>query len=158
MATKGRDLLVTWLKDAHAMEQSLIPVLKDHAGHADGHPEVQRRMAQHAEETERHARMVEECLHRLDADPSGGKDILGKMVMSVQGKMTGAAEDTMVKDSLMDFASEHFEIASYKALVKAAESMGETQIADTCRRILKEEQEMASFLDEHLSPAVEAAL
>lgn len=158
MATKGRELLVAWLKDAHAMEQSLVPVLKDHSEHAAGHPEVQRRMARHAEETERHARMVEECLHRLDSDPSGGKDILGKMVMSVQGKMTGPAEDTLVKDSLMDFAAEHFEIASYKALVKAAESMGETQIADTCRRILNEEQEMATFLDEHLSPAVEAAL
>lgn len=158
MATKGRELLVAWLRDAHAMERSLIPVLEDHSKHADGHPEVQRRMAQHAEETERHAQLVEQCLHRLDADPSGGKDVLGKMMMSVQGKMTGAAEDTLVKDSLMDFASEHFEIASYKALVKAAESMGEREIAETCRGILKEEQEMAAFLDEHLSPAVEAAL
>lgn len=158
MAKKGRELLVAWLKDAHAMENSLVPVLRDHSGHAEGHPEVQGRIARHAEETEQHARMVEECLRRLDEDPSGGKDILGKMMMSVQGKLTGPAEDTLVKDSLMDFAVEHFEIASYKALVKAAESVGEEQIAETCRRILREEQEMAAFLDEHLSPAVEATI
>lgn len=156
--TRGKDLLVSWLRDAHAMEKGLIPVLEDHAEHADGHPEVQRRISQHKTETERHAQLVEECLESLGSDSSGGKDLVGRMMLAPQSKISASANDTMVKDSLMDFAVEHFEIASYRALVKAAEAMGETRIADTCRQILSEEEDMARFLDEHLSPAVEASL
>lgn len=158
MAEKGKDLLVSWLKDAHAMETSLVSVLEDHAEHADSQPEMQRRLARHAEETRSQAERVAQCLEQLGSDPSGGKDLMGKMLMSVQGKIPGATGDTLVKDSLMDFAVENFEIASYKALVKAAETLGEHRVADTCRDILHEEQEMAAFLDEHLSPTVEAAV
>lgn len=155
---EGRELLVRWLKDAHAMETGLVSILNDHAEQAEGDGVVRQRMQQHAKETERHAELVEQCLDRLGSDPSGGKDVLAKMTGAVQGKMAKPAEDTLVKNSLSDFAAEHFEIASYRALVKAAETLGEDEVAGTCRDILREEEEMANFLEQQLSPTVEKAL
>ena len=43
-----------------------------------------------------------------------------------------------------------FEIASYKSLIAAAESAGETEVARVCQEILQDEEEMAAWLDERV--------
>jgi ferritin-like metal-binding protein YciE len=42
------------------------------------------------------------------------------------------------------------EIASYKVLIAAAEAAGDMQTARTCEQILKEEEAMARWMEEHL--------
>lgn len=68
----------------------------------------------------------------------------------VQGLSTGAAADEVVKDGLADFAAENFEIASYTALIAAAEQLGDRETVATCNQILREEQEMARWLEQNL--------
>jgi ferritin-like metal-binding protein YciE len=55
-------------------------------------------------------------------------------------------------------ATEHFEIAAYNALITAAEALGEPEVARLCRENLKEEEDMARFLAEHLSGTVRETL
>ncbi len=149
MATK-HDILVSWLNDAYAMEQNLIEVLESQVKHAEEHPEIKRHLETHLEETQRHSEIVEECLHRLDSDSSAGKKLIGKMTGWVQGAGSSASDDALVKDCLAGYSMEHFEIASYRSLVAAAEEAGETEVAEACRAILQDEQRMAEFLEQQI--------
>ncbi len=45
-------------------------------------------------------------------------------------------------------------IASYTALIAAAEGLGDQQTVSTCEQILRDEQDMADWLDEHISQPV----
>lgn len=149
-----RDTLVAWLKDAHSMEKGLVPVLENHAKDAKAHPQVSARIEQHKEETKRHAELVEKCLHQLGEKPSAAKSALGAMFGRVQAPMTGMSKDELVKNGIADYATENFEIASYEALIVAAEAAGEPEIAQTCRTILEDEKRMAEFLHQQLPVAV----
>jgi ferritin-like metal-binding protein YciE len=64
----------------------------------------------------------------------------------------------MVKNALADFATEQFEIACYKALIQSARALGEEEIALKLTGILRQEEEMAAFLEAKLPVAVSEAL
>jgi ferritin-like metal-binding protein YciE len=150
-----KETLAAWLKDAYAMEQGIVPVLDNHARDAKDHPEVHQRIKQHKEETRRHAEIVKECLHELGEDTSKLKTGMAKVQGMIQAVSTGMAQDEIVKNNLADYATEHFEIACYKALCKAADAAGQPRIRQKCEQILKEELEMARFLENHLPQTVE---
>lgn len=150
-----REMLVTWLNDAYSMEKALVPVLKNHAKDAEEYPEVRERDLQHMEETKRHAELVEECLGRLGEKPSGVKSMMGEIMGRFQALSTEPFQDEMMKNFLADYATEQFEIASYKSLAAAARHLGEEEIASTCERILEDEERMAEWLDRNMARAVE---
>jgi ferritin-like metal-binding protein YciE len=150
-----KETLATWLRDAYAMEQGIVPVLDNHAKDAKDHPEVHERIKQHREETRRHAEIVKECLHELGEDTSTLKTGMAKVQGMVQAISTGMAKDELVKNNLADYATEHFEIACYKALCEAADVAGQPGIRQKCEQILREEKDMASFLESHLPHTVE---
>lgn len=155
---EARELLVTWLNDAHSMEKALIPVLENHAKDAKDYPEVRERDEQHVEETRRHAELVEGCLERLGEKPSGVKSFLGEMFGRMQAMSTEPFKDELMKNFIADYATEQFEIASYRSLAKAARHLGEEEIARTCETILKDEERMAEWLDRNMARAVETTL
>jgi ferritin-like metal-binding protein YciE len=68
----------------------------------------------------------------------------------MQGPSTGMFRDELMKNALMDYAAEHLEIASYRALIAAAEELGHRDIAVICRSILAEEEAMAEWLAEQV--------
>jgi ferritin-like metal-binding protein YciE len=154
----SRDLLVAWLRDAHAMEKGLIPVLENHAKDAKRHPLVRERVERHAEETRRHADLIEGCLERLGEKPSTMKSAIGGIMGSIQSISTGAAKDEEVKNALADYATEHFEIACYRALVEGARALRDEDTARTCEQILEQELDMARFLEQNLPTTVRDAL
>lgn len=154
----GRDLLVSWLDDAHSMEKALVPVLENHAKDAEEYPEVREKDLEHLEATKRHAKLVEECLERLGEKPSGAKTMVGAVFGRMQALSTEPFKDEMMKNFLADYATEQFEIASYKSLAAAARHFGEEAIAVTCERILRDEEEMAAWLDRNMARAVETTL
>ena len=149
-----KELLVRWLHDAHAMEKALVPILKNHARDARDHHDVMDHLQAHLHETERHAMLLEQCLRRLNEQPSTAKTGIAKLFGAMQAPATGMYEDELVKNNIVDFATENFEIACYLALIAAAEELGETEIAFTCREILQEEQEMAEWLQAQLPNTV----
>jgi len=158
MAKDSNDLLIAWLNDAYAMEKALIPILENHAKDAQNYPQIQSRIEQHVEETRRHADMVEECVERLGSSTSAVKTGLGSLFGALQSVSTGMAQDELIKNGLADFAAENFEIASYKALIAAAQAFGYQDIAQVCQQILRDEQEMASWLFEQLPVLVHETL
>jgi ferritin-like metal-binding protein YciE len=153
-----RDTLIAWLNDAHAMETQLLPVLRNHAKDAAENPASQRRIEQHVRETEQHAERISQAVGRLGTTTSMIKSGLASVMGAVQSVSTGIFSDELVKNALTDFAAEQFEVAAYKALIAAAEDMGETEVARLCRENLREDEEMARWLDQQLPITVRQTL
>jgi len=123
-----RETLIGWLNDAYAMEMGIIPVLENHVKDADKHPEIQTRLRAHLEQTRRQADQVNMLVERLGGSTSAVKTTMGTLGGFVSGLSTGAAPDEIVKNALADYSTEHFEIASYRALIAGAQALGETEV------------------------------
>ncbi len=150
MADKRDDTLVTWLNDAYAMEQTLVETLERQVGHMKGMPDAQNKIRQHIELSKDQAQRVKGCIEQLGGKISHTKSALGNMMGSLQGMAPSAAKDKALKDALMDFAAENFEIASYRTLAAAARDCGHPEIATTCEGILREEEQMAQWVNQQL--------
>lgn len=144
------DQLISWLNTAHAIELALAKVLDSHAAGAHDFPDLAVRLEQHAAETRGHAERVKECLALLEQTPSGVKSILGNMTGMAEGATSMLMRDELMKNAVMDYASEHLEIATYGSIIAAAEAVDEIEIADVCREIMREEIAMAKWLGENI--------
>ncbi|HYP16383.1 MAG TPA: ferritin-like domain-containing protein [Opitutus sp.] len=144
------DQFITWLNSAYSMEQSLEKVLQNHAKDASDFPEIRDRIERHIAETRGHAERVRECLSLLDETPSTAKSVIGNITGMVQGASTGLFRDELIKNFLGDYASEHFEIACYRSLIAAAEDLEQPEIAELCRANLRDEEEMARWLEDSI--------
>jgi ferritin-like metal-binding protein YciE len=150
--------LLAWLNDAYAMEKAQIPILEEHAKDARRHPEVRERDLQHLKETKQHAKDVRKCIEYLGEKPSVSKKMIGRVTGAMQSVSTEPFQDEIMKNFIMDYAAEHFEIACYRSLIAAAEEAGHPRIAQVCEEILEEEEAMAEWLHDHLPKAVHITL
>ncbi|MGQ4878744.1 ferritin-like domain-containing protein [Billgrantia sp. LNSP4103-1] len=142
--------LEDWLRDAHAMEKQAEKMLEAQANRLEHYPQLKARIEQHLTETRDQAEKIEQCISLLGTDLSTIKDLGAQMTafgQALGGMMSG---DEVVKGGLASYAFEHFEIASYKALIQAAEKAGKPEIARICEGILREEEAMADWLGQHL--------
>ncbi len=153
-----KDLLISWLNDAHGMENALIQVLEHQVKDAQDFPHVQAKIEQHLEQTRRHAEMVKGCIDALGGKTSTVKTGMATLFGQMQAVSTGPAKDEMVKNALADYAAENFEIASYTALIRAAEDLNDQQTAAVCQQIRQEEEEMARWLQQNLPTLVQQTL
>lgn len=146
----AKERLIEWLSDAHAMEMQAETMLKGQASRIEHYPQLKARIEQHVTETQNQAKRVASCIDKLGGNPSTIKDLGGKsaaIMQAIGGSITG---DEVVKGAMASYAFEHFEIASYKILIAAADACGETEVAKVCAEILPEEEAMAAWLAEHL--------
>jgi ferritin-like metal-binding protein YciE len=153
-----KDLVIAWLNDAHGMENALIQVLENHVKDAKDHPQMQAKLQQHLEQTRRHAQMVKDCVEGLGASTSAVKTGVSTLFGHMQAASTGAARDELVKNSIADYAAENFEIASYSALIAAAQELGDQKVAQVCQQILQDERDMANWLQQNLPSVVQQCM
>ncbi len=132
------------------MEVSNIEILEGHIKDMGEYPEIQERLKQHLGETRQHAARIKSCIEAIGAKISRSKVGFGKVLGMLQGRSSSIFHDEVVKDVLSESAAEHFEVASYKSLIAAAERLGETQIVDACRQNLQEDMAMANWVDDQV--------
>lgn len=154
MATEMKDNLLDWLRDAHAMEEQAGKMLTSTAERLQHYPELRARIEQHIEETRHQALRVRGCIERLGGDTSAIKDVTGKMMAMAQGLSGMFVSDEVVKACLASYAFEHMEIASYRALIAAADTCGDLETRRVCEENLTEEEAMADWLAIHLPATV----
>jgi len=140
------ELVIAWLNDAHAMELGIAQVLERHIEEAKEHPAMHAGLQRHLEQTRRHAELVKSCVERMGGETSGLKTGMASVMGTVQGMTTKLAKDELIKNTLHDYGTEHFEIACYTSLIAAAENLGDQETAQVCREILRDDQTMADFL------------
>ena len=102
--------------------------------------------------------MVKSCIERLGGKPSMSKKTLGTVIGNLSSVATGPFEDELVKNFLSDYATENLEIASYRTLITAAQELGDQQTARICKQILRDEEDMARWLENNLPMAVRETL
>lgn len=154
----SKDRLVSWLNDAYAMEQAISKVLENHVNDAKDYPLLQTQLQKHLEQTRHHGEIVKGCIERLGASTSAIKSGLADISGILVALSTGMAQDELVKNAIADYATEHFEIASYTALITAARDYGDADIVRACESIRQDEQEMAQWLEQRLPIIVQNSL
>lgn len=148
--TDIRTIFVTGLKNAHAMENQALSIMKPQVSRIENYPQVADRLQQHIRETEGQITRIETLLDELAESHSALKD----MALSFTGAMAAlghtVAGDEILKNSFANFAFENFEIAAYKSLITVAELGGFPNAVPTLRSNLDEEIAMADWLDANL--------
>jgi ferritin-like metal-binding protein YciE len=148
--TEPKKHLADWLRDAHAMEQQSATMMKKLVDRLEHYPELRGRIQKHIEETEQQAKRLEGCIERHGEKTSTMKDIAGKFTATIQGLSGIVVEDEVVKAHLAHYVFEHYEIAAYRVLIAAAEAAGDAETRSVCETNLREEEEMAAWLGDHL--------
>ncbi|QJQ95104.1 MULTISPECIES: ferritin-like domain-containing protein [Halomonadaceae] len=158
MNESSRKHLSDWLRDAHAMEVQADKMLRDQASRLEHYPELQSRIEKHIQETQGQLEKLESVIDKADMDTSAFKDIGAKFAAMGQSMGGMFVSDEVVKGGIASLSFEHFEIANYKALISAAEYCGELEVKRVCEEILKEEENMAQWLEENLPAVTQAFL
>lgn len=153
-----KEQFIAWLNDAYSTELALMPVLKNHAKDAADFPEIRDRNLQHLEETRRQAERLKKLITNLGGKVSTAKSLFGTMLGQGQSISTEFFQDEITKNFLQDYAAEHFEIASYKGLIETARQIGEHQCIPVLEEILREEEAMARWIEQHLPLAIRIGL
>jgi ferritin-like metal-binding protein YciE len=143
--------IADWLRDAHAMESNIVNMLEGQLARLSDFPDLQQSVQMHAEESKRHADLVEAALQSLGEDPSLLKEGMARIAGRLSPMGLAMASDAPVKIVLSNYAIEHFEIACYRSLEIAATAAGLPNVAETCREILEDEENMARLIE----PAIE---
>lgn len=144
------ETLVAWLRDAHAMEQQAIEMMEKMERRLEHYPELRAKIHEHLEETHRQAERVRRCIERHGGGTSTIKDLGGKLVGTAQALSGLFVSDEVVKGGIAGHAFEHYEMASYKALIATAEEAGDQETKRVCEQNLREEEAMAKWLADHL--------
>jgi ferritin-like metal-binding protein YciE len=146
-----RDLYVTGLRNAHAMENQALSIMKPQLERIENYPQVAEKLDQHIRETEGQIGRLDSLLEGLGESNSTIKD----MALSLGGTMAAmghtVAGDEILKNSFANFAFENFEIAAYNSLLVIAVLAGETRAEGPLRQNLSEEEGMARWLQANLA-------
>jgi ferritin-like metal-binding protein YciE len=150
MASTKRDDVIGWLRDAHAMEAAHVDNLERLVGLTGDYPQLKAQLQRHLGASKRQREEIERELERLGSDTSTLKDWAMRLPGMVQPFLSLFTQDTVPKNCLAAHAYQAFEIASYRSLLGGAQELGLSELQNLCERFIAEEQEMASFLFEHL--------
>jgi len=136
---------LSWLRDAHAMEEQALTMLRSMSGRLEGHEALRARIEQHIAETERQEEALRLLLER-DGSTSVLKDLAG--TIAAKGQALGGifASDEVIKGTMAAYTFEHMEIASYAVLIAAARFIADDEAVPIYQQILEEEQSMADWL------------
>lgn len=148
--SETRSIFITGLRNAHAMENQALSIMKPQVSRIENYPQVARRLEQHITETEGQKRRLEEILGTLDESHSSLKDTAMSFTGSMAAMGHTMAGDEILKNSMANFAFENYEIAAYKSLITIAELGGFQAAVMPLQANLREEYDMASWLDDNL--------
>jgi ferritin-like metal-binding protein YciE len=145
-----RELFITGLRDAHAMERQAQEMLERQVERLTNYPELRGRLREHLVETEEQIRRLEQCLEGCDSSASTFKDVAYAFGANMAAVSHAMADDEVLKHTFADSALENYEIAAYKSLLTMASAAGDN-IREALKQSLQEEETMASWLNEHVN-------
>ena len=112
-------------------------------------------MRQHLEESKQQAARIEELLAGLNTSHSTLKDMVTSFMGNMAAMGHAPASDEVVKNTLANYAFEHYEIAAYQGLLVVSEAAGQQAPALVLQQSLKEEQAMAQWIEDNLKPTMQ---
>lgn len=148
-------IFVTGMKNAHAMENQALSIMKPQVQRIENYPDMRARLEQHIGETEGQLSRLDTIFEDLQERHSGFKDT----VLSVGGSMAAIghamAGDEVLKDTFANHAFENYEIAAYRSLIHLSEMMSLENVTPLLTQNLREEEEMAQWIKAHIDAVTE---
>ncbi len=148
--TKNKQTLVSWLRDAHAMERASVDILDRLAERLARFPELASQFREHWRVSLGQVENIERCLKQLGSDTSTFKDLASRFIGIAQAYAVAVVQDEVVKDCLAAYAYRNFEIATYLSLGAAALVLEEPDVARMCEQHLQQERAMVSWLEKQI--------
>jgi ferritin-like metal-binding protein YciE len=158
-----------WLSEAHAKEAELEADLTAHIALTEK-ASYRKRLEQHLKETREHKRSTGKRIRELGGDPAAGPsvrgvpnvvgELAGKTLAAVKGQVGTARAlvtsqpETHLRNAQEELREEHVEIAIYTRIETLATEVGDKDTAQLARRIRREEERMAKYLDSELQRLV----
>ena len=138
-----RDVFVTGLKNAHAVENQALALMDRQIDRARNFTEVAARLKAHRLETEGQILRLETLLDGFDEKPSGLKDAALSLGGNLAAMSHSFAEDEILKNAFANRAFENDEAAAYDAPTTLAEAAGQGARPPAFEMSLREELAMA---------------
>ena len=143
-----KDLYIEELKDLYSAERQLVKALPKMI-RATKHPELKAAFKTHLQQTEEHARRLEEICKELGVSPRG-KKCVGMEGLIEEGKelIDEEPDDDVLDAGLISAAQhvEHYEIAGYGTVRTYARQLGFESQAQLLQKTLDEEGETDHLL------------
>jgi ferritin-like metal-binding protein YciE len=146
---EARDLFITGLKNAHAMEAQAHEMLERQIERLTDYPELRSKLREHLGETKEQMNRLQKCLSDLQSSPSGFKDATLSLGANVAAIGHAMAADEVLKNTFANCALEAYEIAAYKSLLLMAEQSGH-EMKGILQESLREEERMADWVENHV--------
>ena len=154
MTDAAYDVFIDGLRKAHAMENQALSIMQPQLNRLEHYPQVSALLDRHIRETEAQIQRIDQIFETLNESSSGLKDTMLSLSGSMAAMTHSMATDEILKNSLANFAFEHFEIAAYTALLTAAQEANVTQAIPLLEQNLQEEVAMASAIHDGLPDVV----
>jgi ferritin-like metal-binding protein YciE len=150
MTDHARSLFIVGLRNAHAVENEALSIMRPQVDRLEKYPEMRERLRSHIGETEAQITRLEEILSSLDESHSAFKDTAASLMGSMAAMGHTVAGDEILKNSFANFAFENYEIAAYRSLITMAEMAGVAQAVQLLNQTLREEEAMAGWIEDNL--------
>jgi ferritin-like metal-binding protein YciE len=150
MTTPGEHLM-HWLRDAHAMGKQAIESVENQIDRLKSYPELRSWARDHVDAAKQHRELIRQCIERRGGSTSTIKDVTMGAIGKFQ-ELTGAVmADEVLKNIIGNYSFKHYQIASYKSLIAAAEEANDPETKRVCEEILAAEEQLADRLLPYVS-------
>lgn len=144
-----RELFVEEVSDAYDAEHRFLTAMEDMQARVED-AELKKGITEHIAQTQDHIEWLGEVFSSLERRPArktcdGAKGIVADGQKSIDEIGAANLRDSVIAAGLAK--AEHYEIATYSALVAGAETMDNKPVAQVLRRILAQEQAVAERLE-----------
>ncbi|HEY4250616.1 MAG TPA: ferritin-like domain-containing protein [Roseomonas sp.] len=150
MSESVRDIYVTGLINARALETQAIQLLSRQVERLESYPDLEEALRRHITESEVQCDRLDELLHSLGSSNSPVKDFITATMANLAAMGHALAPDEVLKNALANYAFEHYEIATYKSLLILADFAGHASAQAPLDLSLREEERMAQWCHDHL--------
>ncbi|MBR0645394.1 ferritin-like domain-containing protein [Plastoroseomonas hellenica] len=150
MSDSIRDLYITGLINARALETEAIQLLSRQVERLENYPDVEASLRRHITESEVQRDRLDELLSSLGSSNSSVKDFITAAMANIAAVGHAFAPDEVLKNALANYAFEHYEIAAYKSLLTLADLAGHTSAQAPLDLSLREEERMAQWCHDNL--------
>nr|WP_276611168.1 DUF892 family protein [Lichenicoccus roseus] len=157
-STDYKDIYVTGLKNQHAVETQAIGTIQNELPRMEPYPELHARMQMEHQRSTIQAARLDDLLARQGTSKSIAKEAVSGAVATVAGFVHAASGDEVLKNVLAAVGFKSYEAASYKVLIALADAAGATADRTVLEMSLHEEEEMGTWLHDHLAGFVQAYL
>lgn len=158
--TDMKELLTHELGDLLYAERRFLTATK-HLVRENDDPEIKARIEQHVQETETQIGRLEEAFAAIGEKAKAEKC---EAAIGLREEHDSFKSERPSREILQAFdlgsglRVEHYEIAGYRSAIALANVLGETECASILQDSLREEEDMAAFLEENAPKALKKLL